>query len=147
MFRLVAYERARETRNTAPKTLPLATAPVVEKVKPFGKGIEAEIAKETVPRADVPAATRIEAPRPVIPLPKSKPRQKPGNQLLTGQTENVMAKGLFRTAASVVIQPTAEEEDRERDEAVDVPRVSKDCGADPRGNKASAPEDDVDMGV
>lgn len=140
--------RIRETGNTAPKTLPLAIATAMEKPKQAGKGVEVETTKETTPRTEVlPAATRTELHRPTIPLPKIKPRQKPGNQPATGQTKAGGVKGFFRTAASVVVQPPVEEEEREPHEANGDSRVLKDCDAESRGNKASAPEEDVDMGV
>ncbi|KAJ9106340.1 hypothetical protein QFC21_001486 [Naganishia friedmannii] len=140
--------QTRETRNAAPKTVPLAPAPVVEKTKPTGKGAEADTAKKAiVPRTEVHVATRTDAPRPTIPLPKSKPRQKPGNQPTTGQAKGAGIKGLFRTAASVVVQPPAEDEIGECPGATENLKASKQSGAGSRGNKASAPEEDVDMGV
>ncbi|KAJ9124240.1 hypothetical protein QFC22_001039 [Naganishia vaughanmartiniae] len=138
--------QTQKTRNTAPKTLPLATAPAMEQTKSTGKGAEVETAKEITPRIQGPAATRTEVPRLTIPLPKIKPRQKPGNQPITGQSKASGLKALFRTAASVMMQPPVEEEDR-IDGAIQNPQASKDGGAGSRGNRASAPEEDVDMGV
>ncbi|KAJ9094200.1 hypothetical protein QFC19_008052 [Naganishia cerealis] len=130
--------QTRETRSTMHKTLPFAKGPVrAEKGRPIAKESRPEAGKNTPPRTELA--------RPTIPLPKSKPREKPANHL-TGETR-AGGKGLFRTAASVLVQPLAEGEDREQSEADVISKAAEECDGQPRPNKASAPEEDVDMGV
>lgn len=90
-----------------------------------------------------PEQARAETNRPVIPLPKSKPKQRladPAREQDTGA-----GKALFRTAASIVVPTSTPEEVVKR---VDAPLVAADkLSSWATKDKASVPEEDVDMGV
>jgi hypothetical protein len=82
--------------------------------------------------------------RPTIPLPKSKAKNKQAGNPSNEQGPTA-AKGLFRTAASIVVPTTVHEEVLKQ---VAAPQGSADKVPNQAGvNKASVPEEDVDMGV
>jgi hypothetical protein len=86
---------------------------------------------------------RTEIVRPIIPLPKTKPKQPTVNQS-GGQNPNA-GKSLFRTAASITVPPVTTEDVLTPVHAAQAQtnKAQSQAGF----NKASVPEEDVDMGV
>lgn len=86
---------------------------------------------------------RTEIVRPTIPLPKSKPKHPTVNQ--SSQQNTNTGKGLFRTAASITVPTVTTEEVLA---SLDAAQAQTDKPQNQPGvNKASVPEEDVDMGV